>query len=95
MTAQEVVAGVDSPTCMACVTAVDSDALEMEIAHVKDSYMHACGLVADMHAAARGFSGGGVVEDIHDLRTERDALKDRCRALEEEVRELRHHLLSA
>lgn len=63
------------------------DALR-ELAEVRDSYQRACETVAAMHAAATGRPGDGpargVVEDVEDVRRERDALVARlaseCRA---------------
>lgn len=52
-------------------------ARDIEIADRRADYERACALVADMHAAAMGGVVGparGIVEDVADLRAERDAL---------------------
>lgn len=55
-------------------------ALKAELERTKNDYQRACGLVADMHAAAVGEMTGprlGVVEDVAALKAERDAaMKD-------------------
>lgn len=55
-------------------------ALKAELERTKNDYQRACGLVADMHAAAVGEMTGprlGVVEDVAALKAERDAaIKD-------------------
>lgn len=98
-------------TCMACAVVTEADLLRLDVLAIKDDYNHACVTIADMHAAATGRVGGsirGVVEDVQDLRAERDCLKDllseahkrceglegRCRALEAELEELRGRLLA-
>lgn len=93
------------PSCMACVAAMDADVFEIELRHVRDAHRSACSTVADMHAAATGRVGGtirGVVEDVADVRKERDELRSRCEAAEAgcevlraELEALRTFLLSA
>lgn len=86
------------PTCMACVVAMDPDAFEIELRHVRHAWEVACATVADMHAAATGRVGGtirGVVEDVADVRKERDELRSRCEAAQAELEALRMFLLSA
>ena len=93
------------PSCMACVAAMDSDVFEIELRHVRRAWEGACVMVADMHAAAIGRVGGplrGVVEDVTDVRKERDELRARCEAAEArceamraELEALRTFLLSA
>lgn len=52
---------------------------EQDAARYKDDHLRCCVLVADMHAAATGREGEGpwrgVVEDVADVRAERDKLK--------------------
>jgi hypothetical protein len=93
------------PSCMACVVAMDADVFEIELRRVRDVYEGAFAMVAGMHAAATGRVGGtirGVVEDVEDVRRERDELRSRCEAAEArcealraELEELRMFLLSA
>lgn len=58
-----------------------ASSLREDVEHLHKSYEGACKLVADMHSAATGVSGGapllGVVEDVEAVRVERDALRDR------------------
>lgn len=64
--------------------------LQAERDAAQEHYMKACGLVAQMHMAAMGQTIGpkrGVVEDVADVRAERDAL----RADAERYRWLRDH----
>lgn len=52
--------------------------LEADVAHWKRQYDEAADLIAKMHAAVVGYVGGpkrGVIEDVEDLRKERDELK--------------------
>ena len=56
-----------------------AEAAEAEALQQKENYDRACQLVAAMHAAAVGEITGpkrGVVEDVADLRAERDALRN-------------------
>lgn len=56
----------------------ERDELMEDCEQLRDNYQHACNLVANMHAAAVGYIGGpekGVIEDVLNLRRERDALR--------------------
>lgn len=58
----------------------------------KEDYEQSCRLVAEMHAAAIGEIAGprrGVVEDVQDLRIERDKFALRIKELQEEVEHLK------
>ena len=66
--------------------------LRAENARLKDDYQNACKTVAEMHAAAVGQIVGpnrGVVEDVADLRAERDDWKARAEAAEAELARVR------
>lgn len=60
--------------CWAVATEIER--IEAELEHTKEDYLNACATIANMHCAAVGEVTGpkrGVVEDIEDLRLERDA----------------------
>lgn len=60
------------------VMARELDRVTAELDAAQERYMKACGLVAQMHMAAMGQTIGpkrGVVEDVADVRAERDALR--------------------
>jgi len=64
----------DAPYKAALVSEIES--LRAELAEVKANYLSACQTVAKMHEAAVGATIGpirGVVEDVDDLRAERNA----------------------
>ena len=66
--------------------------MRAENARLKDDYQNACKTVAEMHAAAVGQIVGpnrGVVEDVADLRAERDDWKARAEAAEAEIARVR------
>lgn len=103
---QETLVDGVGPTCMACVTAVDADAFEIELRSVKDAWQGACRTIVEMHEAATGRVGmgpvGGVVEDVREVRRQHDVLtvqlkvsENRCREMEAELRRLHDLLLSA
>lgn len=79
-------------TCMECIAMDDLDVLKAELEQAKEDHGGACKLVALMHAAAVGEVTGpnrGVVEDVADLRTERDALKKENAELRAQLETLR------
>ena len=54
-------------------------AMKAERDQLREDYQQSCNLVANMHEAAVGYIGGpkqGVVEDVLNLRNERDQLRD-------------------
>jgi len=66
--------------------------LEAEVERWKVEHGIACKLVADMHEAAIGYVGGpirGVLEDVADLRIERDEYQAAADKLAAENKELR------
>ena len=61
--------------CWAAATEIER--IEDELEHTKADYLNACETIANMHCAAVGEVTGpkrGVVDDIEDLRLERDAI---------------------
>lgn len=67
--------------CWRCMMESKDDtiaSLTEEMDRLREDYERVCKTVADMHAAAMGEITGpkrGVVEDIYDLKAERDSLK--------------------
>lgn len=71
--------------CLECMAMDEVDILRFEVQQLKDDNGRACETIALMHAAAVGEVTGprrGVVEDVEDLRLERDALKQQVAELE-------------
>jgi len=71
--------------CLECLAMDEVDFLRFEIEQLKEDNGRACQTIAEMHAAAVGEVTGprrGVVEDVEDLRLERDALKQQVSELE-------------
>ena len=67
------------------------ESLQVENERLKDEYGNACKLVAEMHTAAVGQVIGpkrGVVEDVADIRAERDALAAKVETLEADAERL-------
>lgn len=65
-------------------------ALLQDVRRLSEDYMGACKLVADMHMAAMGGVVGlvrGVVEDVQDLRLERDKLTGEAEVMRDLLRE--------
>lgn len=69
--------------------ATRAEQAEQEAARYKDDHLRSCQLVAELHAAATGRTGEGprrgVVEDVADVRAERDHLQGVVRAQEAAV----------
>lgn len=92
-------------TCMECLSMSEVEVLKMEIESLKVDHSNACHTIAQMHAAAMGEVTGarrGVVEDVEDVRVERDRLRGQVAemrsALEkarEEIERLKMIALSA
>jgi FtsZ-binding cell division protein ZapB len=80
--------------CMECIAVNEVELLQHELTEMRNSYFKACTLVAEMHAEAVGGPVGngpkrGVVEDVEDLRNERDALKKENGELRAQLEALR------
>lgn len=76
-------------TCLECLAYHDEDFLQMELVAVKRDYGQARKTIADMHEAAMGYVGApmaGVVNDVLNLRLERDELRMKSENLERELR---------
>lgn len=82
-------------TCVSCLALHDDDLAHIEATRLYNDHQGVCKLVAEMHAAAVGYVGGpnrGVVEDVADLKAERDRLRESAALYDRETSALKRRI---
>ena len=83
-------------TCVSCLALHDEDLAFIEVMRVYNDHSALCVTLARMHEAATGVRGSGpvrgLVEDIEDLKEDRDTLYERCGLQNQEIIRLKRQI---